>query len=213
MTEELDLLKKAWKKDAHVYEQVNENQIYKMIHKRSSSIVKWILMISIGELILWAGISLFTIDDNYLKTLEMYHIDTLFKVLTVINYAIVFFFIYVFYKNFRTISTTDTVKKLMSSIIKTRKTVQYYIWYNLAMFALIFIIVVISQITYDPNINSVLENAKDSNPQAFWIVIGLTYFVLFAVTFGLFWLFYRLIYGFLMRRLYKNYEELKKMDF
>lgn len=213
MTEELDLLKKAWKKDAHSYEQVTENQIYKMIHKRSSSIVKWILMISIAELILWAAIGLFTVDDNYLKTLEMYHIDTLFSVLTVINYIIVLFFIYVFYKNFRTISTTDTVKKLMSSIIKTRKTVQYYIWYNLAMFALIFIIVVISQITYDPSINSVLENTKDSNPQAFWIVIGLTYFVLFAITFGLFWLFYRLIYGFLMRRLYKNYEELKKMDF
>jgi len=213
MTEELDLLKKAWKKDAHAYEQVTENQIYKMIHKRSSSIVKWILMISIAELILWAAIGLFTVDDNYLKTLEMYHIDTLFSVITVINYVIVFFFIYVFYKNFRTISTTDTVKKLMSSIIKTRKTVQYYIWYNLAMFALIFIIVVISQITYDPSINSVLENTKDSNPQVFWIAIGLTYFVLFAVTFGLFWLFYRLIYGFLMRRLYKNYEELKKMDF
>lgn len=213
MTEELDLLKRAWKKDAHAYEQVTENQIYQMIHKRSSSIVKWILMISIAELILWAVIGLFTVDDNYLKTLEMYHIDKLFKVLTVINYAIVFFFIYVFYKNFRTISTTDTVKKLMRSIIKTRKTVQYYIWYNLAMFAVIFIIVVISQITYDPNLNSVFENAKDTNPQAFWIVIGLTYFVLFAVTFGLFWLFYRLIYGFLMRRLYKNYEELKKMDF
>lgn len=213
MTEELDLLKKAWKKDAHSYEQVTENQIYKMIHKRSSSIVKWILMISIAELILWAAIGLFTVDENYLKTLEMYHIDSLFSVLTIINYAIVFFFIYAFYKNFKTISTTDTVKKLMRSIIKTRKTVQYYIWYNLAMFALIFIIVVISQITYDPNINSVLDNAKDSNPQVFWIVIGITYFVLFAITFGLFWLFYRLIYGFLMRRLYKNYEELKKMDF
>lgn len=213
MTEELDLLKKAWKKDAHSYEQVTENQIYKMIHKRSSSIVKWILMISIAELILWTSIGLITVDDNYLKTLEMYHIDTLFSVLTVINYVIILFFIYVFYKNFRTISTTDTVKKLMRSIIKTRKTVQYYIWYNLGMFALIFIIVVISQITYDPSINSVLENAKDSNPQMFWIVIGLTYFVLFAVTFGLFWLFYRLIYGFLMKRLYKNYEELKKMDF
>jgi hypothetical protein len=213
MTEELDLLKKAWKKDPHVYEQVTENQIYQMIHKRSSSIVKWILMISIAELILWAIIGLFTVDDNYLKTLELYHIDKLFNVLTVINYVIIFFFIYAFYKNFRTISTTDTVKKLMGSIIKTRKTVQYYIWYNLAMFAIIFIIVVISQITYDPNLNSVFENAKDTNPQAFWIVIGLTYFVLFAVTFGLFWLFYRLIYGFLMRRLYKNYEELKKMDF
>ena len=213
MTEELDLLKKAWKKDPHVYEQVTENQIYKMIHKRSSSIVKWILMISIAEFLLWSVIGLFFVDENYLKTLEMYHIETLFKVISVLNYAVVIFFIFMFYKNFKTISTTDTVKKLMNSIIKTRKTVQYYIWYNLTMFALIFIVVVISQITYDPNLNSVIENNKDLDPQTFWIVIGLTYFVLFAITFGLFWLFYRLIYGFLMRRLYKNYEELKKMDF
>ncbi len=118
-----------------------------------------------------------------------------------------------FYKNFKTISTTDTVKKLMNSIIKTRKTVQYYIWYNLGMFAFIFIIVVISQIIYDPNINSLIESTKDVNPQVFWIIIGLTYFVLFALTFGLFWLFYRLIYGFLMKRLHKNFEELKKIDF
>ena len=213
MTEELDLLKKAWKKDPHVYEQVTENQIYKMIHKRSSSIVKWILMISIAEFLLWSVIGLFFVDENYLKTLEMYHIDTLFKVISVLNYAVVIFFIFMFYKNFKTISTTDTVKKLMNSIIKTRKTVQYYIWYNLGMFAFIFIIVVISQIIYDPNINSLIDSTKDVNPQVFWIIIGLTYFVLFALTFGLFWLFYRLIYGFLMKRLHKNFEELKKIDF
>ncbi|MBN8567314.1 MAG: hypothetical protein J0M25_11350 [Flavobacteriales bacterium] len=213
MTEELDLLKKAWKNDPHVYEQVTENQIYKMIHKRSSSIVKWILMISIAEFLLWSAIGLFFVDENYLKTLEMYHIDTLFKVISVLNYAVVIFFIFMFYKNFKTISTTDTVKKLMNSIIKTRKTVQYYIWYNLGMFAFIFIIVVISQIIYDPNINSLIDSTKDVNPQVFWIIIGLTYFVLFALTFGLFWLFYRLIYGFLMKRLHKNFEELKKIDF
>ena len=213
MTEELDLLKKAWKKDPHVYEQVTENQIYKMIHKRSSSIVKWILMISIAEFLLWSVIGLFFVDENYLKTLEMYHIETLFKVISVLNYAVVIFFIFMFYKNFKTISTTDTVKKLMNSIIKTRKTVQYYIWYNLGMFAFIFIIVVISQIIYDPNINSLIDSTKDVNPQVFWIIIGLTYFVLFALTFGLFWLFYRLIYGFLMKRLHKNFEELKKIDF
>lgn len=213
MTEELDLLKKAWKKDEHSYEQVTEKQIYAMIHKRSSSIVKWILMISIAELILWSGISFLFVDENYLKTLETYHIDALFKGVTFLNYVVVVVFIFLFYKNFKTISTTDTVKELMSSIIKTRKTVQYYIWYNLTMFALIFIVVVISQITYDPNLNSVIENNKDLDPQTFWIVIGLTYFVLFAITFGLFWLFYRLIYGFLMRRLFKNHEELKKIDY
>lgn len=213
MTEELDLLKKAWKKDAHSYGEVTEKQIYAMIHKRSSSIVKWILMISIAELIVWSGISFLFVDENYLKTLEMYHIDKLFQVLTFLNYAVVLVFIFVFYKNFKTISTTDTVKKLMSSIIKTRKTVQYYIWYNLTMFAVIFIVVVISQITYDPNLNSVIENSKDLDPQTFWIILGLTYFVLFAITFGLFWLFYRLIYGFLMRRLFNNHQELKKIDY
>jgi hypothetical protein len=213
MTEELDLLKKAWKNDAHSYTEVSEQQIYEMIHKRSSSIVKWILMISIAELIVWSGISFLFVDENYLKTLEMYHIDTLFKGLTFLNYAVVIAFIYLFYKNFKTISTTDTVKKLMSSIIKTRKTVQYYIWYNLSMFAIIFVVVVISQITYDPNLNSVIESNKDLDPQTFWIILGITYFVLFAITFGLFWLFYKLIYGFLMRRLLNNHQELKKIDY
>jgi NADH:ubiquinone oxidoreductase subunit K len=213
MTEELDLLKRAWKKDAHAYEQVTENQIYQMIHKRSSSIVKWILMISIAELILWSGLSLLTVDESYLKTLEMYHIYTLFQVMTVANYVVLLAFIYFFYKNFKTISTTDTVKKLMNSIIKTRKTVQYYIWYNLSMIAIIFVIVSISQIMYDPNINKALSNIDYADSNIFWIIIALSYLVLFALIFGFFWLFYRLIYGFLMKRLYKNYEELKKIHF
>jgi hypothetical protein len=29
---------------------------------------------------------------------------------------------------------------------------------------------------------------------------------------GLFWLFYRLIYGILLKKLYRNYHELKKID-
>ena len=46
---ELDLLKKDWKKNENSFEQVSEKEIYKMIHKKSSSIVKWILIISILE--------------------------------------------------------------------------------------------------------------------------------------------------------------------
>ena len=213
MTEELELLKKAWKKDADSFVQVTENQIYDMIHKRSSSIVKWILVISIVELLIWSAISLFYVDDSYMKTVKLYHLETLFQFVSFINYGVVLFFIYSFYKNFKTISTTETIRNLMKSIIKTRKAVQYYIWYNLGMFSLIFIVVVISQLIYDPNLNQIIEQTKDSFPQSFWIIIGLTYIALFAITLGLFWLFYRLIYGFLMKRLYRNYEELKKMDY
>ena len=54
--EELDLLKKYWKKSEDTFEQVSEVEIYKMLHKKSSSIVKWILIISIH----------FTIEDDFL---------------------------------------------------------------------------------------------------------------------------------------------------
>ena len=46
---------------------------------------------------------------------------------------------------------------------------------------------------------------------------GLLFMIVFcivctAIIFGLFWLFYKLIYGILLKRLYKNYKELKKID-
>ena len=45
--EELDLLKKDWKKNENSFEQISEVDIYKMLHKKSSSIVKWIFYISL----------------------------------------------------------------------------------------------------------------------------------------------------------------------
>ena len=66
--EELDLLKKAWQKDTHSFEQVSEMEIYKMLHRKSSSIVKWILIISVLEVLLWTAISvLFNFDADLKK--------------------------------------------------------------------------------------------------------------------------------------------------
>ena len=55
--DELELLKKDWQKDDNNYPKKSYNEIYKMILKKSSSIVKWILIISILEVLLWTGIS------------------------------------------------------------------------------------------------------------------------------------------------------------
>ena len=65
MMEELDLLKKDWKRNANSFEQISEVEIYKMLHKKSSSIVKWILIISILEVLLWTAISVFYNMDDY----------------------------------------------------------------------------------------------------------------------------------------------------
>ena len=86
--EELDILKKAWQKEEHSFQQVTEVEIYKMLHKKSSSIVKWILIISILEVLLWTTISIFFNTDDYLKEMHSEDLIIYFKVL---NYQLFHF--------------------------------------------------------------------------------------------------------------------------
>nr|WP_264559246.1 hypothetical protein [Flavobacterium sp. N2270] len=213
MMDELDILKKDWKKNENSYTQITEKEIYGMLHKKSSSIVKWILVISILEIAFWSVLGFFTTDENYLKTLELYHLRDVMPIITTVNYAVILFFIYLFYKNYKTINTTDTVKQLMHTILKTRKTVQNYVWYNLIMTFFSMVLVVIFQLKYDPNIEKVFNNMSatmDSN--LFYLMVTFFYIIVILIVIGFIWLFYRLIYGILMKRLNNNYKELKKID-
>ena len=212
--DELDLLKKDWKKQESSFQQIGEKEIYGMLHKRSSSIVKWIVIISVLELLKWLSISFLTADDKYTKTLELYHLDTFMPIMSVISYGVILFFIFLFFKNYKAINTTDNIKQLMQNILKTRKTVKYYVWYNLAMTAISMIIVFIFQFLYDPSIKKVIDNASSNiDPKTFYCIMLLVYAAVIIVFIGLIWLFYRLLYGILMRRLQKNYDELKKIDY
>jgi ABC-type multidrug transport system fused ATPase/permease subunit len=204
--EELDLLKKDWQKNENSFEQVSEMEIYKMLHKKSSSIVKWILIISILEVLLWTGISLLFNTDDYLKEIHGESYIALFKYLTVFNYSVVTVFILIFYKNYKNISTITSTKQLMSDILKTRKTVKYYVWYNLGMIVFSMIIGFVLAFSLNPKVHELTLNTK-----VFTLTILLcgAFLLLFV---GLFWLFYRLIYGILLKKLYRNYHELKKID-
>jgi len=204
--EELDLLKKDWKKNENSFQQISEVDIYKMIHKKSSSIVKLILIISILEMVLWAGISMFYNSDDYLiKTHNEYLIDY-FKYITIFNYVVVIAFILMFYKNYRAISTITSTKQLMKDILKTRKTVKWYVWYNLAMIAVSMVIGFVLVFSLDPRIHQLT-----SKHNALLIMIAFCTICIVVIV-GVFWLFYRLLYGILLRKLYKNYNELKKID-
>ena len=206
---ELDLLKRDWQKN-DAFEQVSEVEIYKMLHKKSSSIVKWIFIISILEIMLWTLISVFFNTDDYLKNIKHEELDFYFEALTVFNYAVILVFIYLFYKNYMAISTTVSIKQLMKDILKTRKTVQCYVWYNLGMVALSLLFGFYIAFAYNPDV-AVLMDKIDNNTKVMVVTIGV--FVLIIAAFlGLFWLFYRLLYGTLLRRLFANYKELKKID-
>lgn len=208
---ELDLLKKDWQKNSNSFEQISEKEIYKMIHKKSSSIVKWILIISILEISFWTFSNLFLNTDDVLQKINHPEIVTALEVLTYFNYAVAAFFVIIFYKNYKTISTTVSTKLLMSAILRTRKTVQYYVWYNLGMIVITAILSFFIAFVYNPDMAFIREKLA-ANGKAMFVTIGLSMLVACAF-FGLFWCFYRLLYGTLLRRLYANYKELKKIDF
>ncbi len=210
---ELDLLKKDWQKSGNSFEQISEAEIYKMLHTKSSSIVKWILIISILEFLFWSLLTVFLNDDSYQNKLQKYGIENFMFAINIINYLVIIVFIYVFYKNYKTISTTDSTHQLMTNILKTRRTVQNYIWYNLAVITISIIISIVMVFYHNSEFITLMNNAISKGHQSLFIAISIGVSAIFIMAvIGLFWLFYRLLYGILLRKLYANYNELKKID-
>ncbi len=214
--EELDLLKRDWqKKDA--FEQVSEGEIYKMLHMKSSSIVKWIFIISIFELGLGLFLGLlisFTKYDEQ-STLELKKLGVYYYYIasSVIMYIVVLFFIYKFYSMYRKISVDDNSKQLILNILKTRKVVKQYIVFNLTSFA-ILVIAFGGYGIHKGYIDTAIKNGDIHPEMPLGIALISILILVLATAFFtfIFWLFYKLLYGILLKRLHKNHEELKKID-
>lgn len=204
--DELELLKKDWKKNDGQFKQVSENEIYGMLHKSSSSIVKWIFIISIIEFLILRlmDLSLF-FDENLKNKLKQIHIYDIEKTATIINMVVLLGFIFYFHKNLKNISATSSVSNLMKDIIKTRRIVKYYVWYNLVIAGITGMIVIYFQSKYDNNLNVLLEKYESV------FIVCCILLVLFLIL--IFYLFYKVLYGFLLRRLKRNYNELQKIEY
>ena len=210
--DELELLKKDWKKNDGQFTQVSENEIYGMLHKSSSSIVKWIFIISVLEIVLWTALGFLTNNDTYWKMLDKYHLKTFMLIVSVINYAVIIYFIFRFYTNYKKINATDSVNHLLKNILNSRKTVKQYVTYNLLMIGFILIVAFVAQTIYEPKLQEIIHRFGDNSSKGYAIVFGI-YFVLILVFTFIIWLFYRLIYVFFMKRLKRNYNELQKIEY
>lgn len=212
--DELDILKKDWQKEDSRFPKLSYNEIYGMILKKSSSIVKWIFIISIMEFVLWTGISFALKDTDLNKKFESYNAENIMIPYMVLGYLILAYFFYKFFMNYRTISVTDNAKRLMENILKTRRTVKQYVAFNLIYQVAVFGFLVLGiEFNRDENVIATINKAAaDGELFKFYaITIILTTFVL-AIIIGLFLVFYYLIYGLLLKRLNTNYKELKKLE-
>ncbi len=214
---ELDLLKKDWKKNSDSFIQVTEIEIYKMIHKKSSSIVKWIFLVSVIELGLglFFGIALsFTkYDKKSVELIKHLNVYVYYICASILLYAVILYFIFRFYTMYRKIAVDNNTKKLISTILKTRKIVKQYIAFNLSFCAL-YIILFGGYLFYEGYLEGAAKNGS-IHPEMPLNIALISFVVLIlatAVFTFAFWLVYKLIYGILLKRLQNNYEELKKID-
>jgi hypothetical protein len=210
--DELDKLKKEWQSREQELPKVSYNNIYKMLLKKSSSIVKWIFIISVIELLFWISLYFVIPDDNMNMMNEM-GIGKIMFYSNIFHFVIFGVFIFLFYKNYQSIQVTDNTKMLMQNILQTRKTVRYFVYYNLGMFVLISIAIDSYFYSRSHQLYEIMDFASKGVPEegfANAFIISQIIVGLFVI--GLLILFYWLVYGILLKRLKRNYKELKKMD-
>ncbi|MGS0748465.1 hypothetical protein [Halpernia sp. GG3] len=125
--------------------------------------------------------------------------------LKIVSLLITGFFVVQFYLNYKKIKVQDNLKLLILQIVKFRKTVNVFIFTNIAL--LILFTAVLTVFIF--NIFTA-QNISLTHPTLIGFIVGLSLTTLFSV--GLIWLYYKIVYGIILRRLGQNLAELQKIE-
>lgn len=216
---DLDSFKETWQQQP-VQPKYDTSEIESMLNKSSRNYVKYILWISLVEFILILGANLyytFLGEDtaDLMSVLGKLGIDNsdqfqttltqLYLALKMVSLALTGIFVYLFYQNYRKINIEANLKKLILQIIKFKKTVQLFIVANIAL--VILFTLVLGIFTF-----SVLaqQNIELTNPTLIGFIAGLV--LTMGISVVLIWIYYRVVYGFILRRLGKNLEQLQNIE-
>jgi len=205
--------KKVWKNQPEEKNKISALEIYKMTQSKSNSIVKWIFIIGLLEFVFWFAINYLGTKNGALEPYEKLNLINFIDNFNYFHYVVVVLFLILFYRNFSLISTVDDTKTLMKNILLVRKTVKWYVYYNLinvAIFSIILNILIFN--TPDGiNILSGIDN-ESFNQEHMMSVFIIAQIVVIAIMILILWLFYYLLYGILLKKLNKNYKELTKLN-
>ncbi len=213
--DELDVLKKDWKKQMADLPSLSNTEIEGMLLKKSSSIVKWIFVVSLLEFTLP---HLMLLVPGAGQSMEFYSGMPVHGVLigmTVIYYIGVAYFIRKFYLRYKEISVLDNVRRLLKKIVATRHTVRNYVIFSLSMTFLFICMVILGIYLGDslppmPSNEDILAKYPLETAKAILMIsTGITGVLII----GFMGLVYFLLYGLLLRKLFRNYNDLKQVEF
>ena len=210
--DKLDKLKENWQSEEHELPKVSFDKIYKMLLKKSSSIVKWIFVISVIELLFWISLYFVLPEDNVNMMKEL-GLERVMFYCEIFHFFIFGIFIILFYKNYQSIQVTDSTNVLMQNILNTRKTVRYFVYYNVGMTIAFSIAIDTYLYNNSDKLYELMEFAKQGIPkEGFANIFIISQIIVGFIIIALLILFYWLVYGILLKKLKGNYRELKKIN-
>ncbi len=215
----IENLKKTWQ-EHKIPPKYQSTEIEAMLHKSSRNYVKYILGISIAEFVIILIFNLyylFTGGDsapilNVFSKLGVattpvlqQQLDVVYYFLKVSSLLLSGYFIYRFYQNYIHIKIESDLKKLILQIIKFKKTVNFFILANIGL--MIAFMVVLGGFIFYILSN---EHIAPNHPTLIAFYVGFIISTILSVLF--IWIYYRIVYGILLKRLEKNLNELEKIE-
>ena len=203
---ELEDLKNKWA-EQDFSQSYSKEDIKSFLQKKSTHSIRWIFYLSIAEFLLYLSFPLLV--PNYLDSFDYYKTLNLYEfsiVTTFLGYVLLLYFMWRFFQNFKNISVANSVKDHLSAILKTRRAVNQYFYFNMAILIVFTIVVLIAALQLDENIIALQEESNSFLMMIFMIGI------LIAIILGLFGLLYYFVYGRFLRPLKKNEKELLRMN-
>ena len=203
---ELEDLKNKWAKQ-DFSQSYSKEEIKGFLQKKSTHSIKWIFYLSIVEFVLYLSFPLLV--PNYIKSFDYYKSLNLFEfsiVTTVLGYVLLLYFMWHFFQNYKKISVANSIKDHLSAILNTRRAVNQYFYFNLAIMIIFTIVVLVAALERDKNMIALQEE----NNSLIMIICMLG--ILITIILGLFGLLYYFVYERFLRPLKNNEKELLRIE-
>jgi len=204
--DEFKSLKEKWA-NQKFDKQYTVEELNGFLQKKSKTSIKWIFYLSVAEFFLYMSFPF--IIPNYYESFEYYKSLNLFEfsiATSIIGYIILVYYMLRFFKNYKRISVTDSVKGHLSTILNTRRAVNQYIYFNLGILLIFLIVVMVYALRFDENLIALQQ--ENNSVIMIIFIIGL----LVSLVIGVFGLLYYFVYGRFLNPLKKNEKELMNID-
>ncbi|SIS78921.1 hypothetical protein SAMN05421786_102100 [Chryseobacterium ureilyticum] len=216
---DLDSFKKTWQEQP-VQPKYDNLEILQMLNRKSRNYIKYIFWISVVEFLFFSVAGLFYFfqeeeSDNFRKMLERLgaqeapevenNFGHAYLAIKILSLLITAYFVLKFYQNYRRIKIEENLKGLITRIINFKKTVNAFILISIVLL-IAFMLVLTSFIFY--TLNS--QNIQPTSSNLTIFIVGIIVSTLLAIS--MIWVYYRLVYGSIIKKLDKNLKQLKEIN-